>query len=335
MTMTSIGDLARSLALRSRSAALKQANDRLTTELSSGRVADTAKLLGGDLSLISDMDAHLNRLEGYKVATSETALFADAMQTSLETIQNANSNLMDVIFPATETGASTALNQSSLHARSALDTALSALNVRAGGRSIFAGIATDAAAVGDGDALLAALKSVLSGLSSSSEIVEAARDWFDDAAGFRSEFYAGSDTSMAPVQVSDDERASLVTRADDPVFRATLRDLSLAALANDPDLGLDQQEQTNLLNSARDGILNDQNLLTNLRAEIGQTQSRLEETAARNAAARSGIETARHDLLAADPYDTASQLQDVQFQLESLYTVTVRSAQLSLVNFLK
>lgn len=335
MTMTSIGDLARSLTLRTRSTALKQTNDRLTAELASGQVSDAATRLGGDLSLLSNMDAHLNRLDGYKISTSETGLFADAMQTSLKTIQDATSNLTSVVLPVTQTGLPTALDQASLQARSALDTALSSLNASAGGRSLFAGTATDGAAVGDGDALLASLKTALSGLSSPSDIAAAATDWFNDPSGFQSEIYKGSDTSIAPVRVSDDESVDLSLRADDPVFRSTLRDLSLAALATDPDLNLGRQEQVDVLRTASDGLLNDRDLLTNLRGNIGQAQSRIEETATRNSAMRNGLETARQDMLSADPYDTATRLQDVQFQLESLYAVTVRSAQLSLVNFLK
>ncbi|WP_171097850.1 transglycosylase SLT domain-containing protein [Ruegeria sp. HKCCD7255] len=69
-------------------------------------------------------------------------------------------------------------------------------------------------------------------------------------------------------------------------------------------------------------------------AQLGAAEARIEQAATRNAAAMTSIEFARNQLIAADPYETATQLQTVQFQLESHYSVTVRNAGLSLVNFL-
>nr|WP_254449254.1 flagellin [Ruegeria sp. HKCCA5491] len=64
-------------------------------------------------------------------------------------------------------------------------------------------------------------------------------------------------------------------------------------------------------------------------------QARVEQASTRNSAARTSLEYSRNELIAADPYQTVAQLQTVQFQLESLYSVTVRNANLSLVNFLR
>ena len=70
-------------------------------------------------------------------------------------------------------------------------------------------------------------------------------------------------------------------------------------------------------------------------ARVGVAEARIEQAATRNNAARTSLEYSRNKLIAADPYETAAQLQTVQFQLESLYSVTVRNANLSLVNFLR
>ncbi len=46
------------------------------------------------------------------------------------------------------------------------------------------------------------------------------------------------------------------------------------------------------------------------------------------------MEIARTELIGADPYDTATEMEAVQGQLETLYTVTARLSRLSLADFL-
>ena len=60
----------------------------------------------------------------------------------------------------------------------------------------------------------------------------------------------------------------------------------------------------------------------------------MELISARNEAEETSLEFARNSLLAADPFETATELENVQFYLQSLYTVTARNSQLNLVNFL-
>ena len=75
--------------------------------------------------------------------------------------------------------------------------------------------------------------------------------------------------------------------------------------------------------------------LTELRAGLGSLQGRIEETATRNSAERTSTQLARLGLVGIDPYETASKLEDVQLQLQTIYTVTVRSSRLSLTEFLR
>jgi flagellar hook-associated protein 3 FlgL len=81
-------------------------------------------------------------------------------------------------------------------------------------------------------------------------------------------------------------------------------------------------------------MLQNQDDLTSLRAQIGFAEARIDSMATRNASESVSLEYAKGTLLAADPYETATRLEEVQFQLQSLYAVTVKTSQLSLVNFL-
>lgn len=334
MNMTSIGDLANSIMLRQRSVQLSQEISTLSQELSSGQVSDVSGRLGGDYSYLTDIDRNLAKLEGYAVSTSEAALFSGAAQTSLERLHDLSASLSSslITFDATSTNA--LREHLSVSAESDIASAISALNASAGGRSLFGGIATDRAPLGSADTLMAELNTLVAGLTTASDVETAVNAWFADPAGFEAAMYEGSDIVLAPIQIGAGEEVSLALTAQDTVFRDTLRDMALVALAGDPDLGFDWATQNDLLKTAGDGMLANQESLTGVRADLGFAEARIEEIAARNTAARSSLEYSRSALLEADPFETATRLEEAQFQLESLYTVTVRSANLSLLNFL-
>lgn len=89
-----------------------------------------------------------------------------------------------------------------------------------------------------------------------------------------------------------------------------------------------------MLMSSGEDLLTSQGALTAVRADLGYAESRLDESKVRLSAERASFEMSRNELLGVDPYETATRLEAVQFQLESLYTVTARLSQLSLVRYL-
>ncbi len=335
MMTTSIGDMAYSLVLRTRSAALKSSMTTLSNELASGQTSDVSGRLKGDYAYLTDIDHNLSRLGGYAVVATEAALFSDAAQLGLERMQGVATSLGTDLLTINPTYIDTAREQLGQQARSGLNTVLSALNGSVGGRSLFAGTATDTSPMASSETLIVALKTEVSGMVLTSDILQAVDDWFADGGGFKAAMYTGSDQSLAPIQVGSNELVTLSLRADDAEFRGILRNAAVAALATDPDLGLDAAAQNALLKTAGQGLLNDDQSLTGLRAEMGFAQSRIEVASSRTSAARTSLEFARNELLAADPFETASRLEEVQFQLESLYTVTARASRLSLLSFLR
>lgn len=134
--------------------------------------------------------------------------------------------------------------------------------------------------------------------------------------------------------LSETEKVSLDIRANDDAIKAVLMNTALAVLADDPTLSLDVPRQSELFGLAGLALQSNQDQLTDLRARLGFTEERIEKISVRNQAEETSIEFARNALLEADPFRTATELENVQFYLQSLYSVTVRSSQLSLVNFL-
>ena len=335
MNMTSIGDMAHSLMLRTHSTALKSTMLTLTDELATGQTSDVASRLGGDYSYLSDIDQNLSRLGGYAIAATEASLFAKATQLGLEQMQGVATTLGADLLTISPTTIEVARLHTGQQARAGLDTILSALNGSVGGQSLFAGTATDTSPMASSETLIGALKSEVSGMALTSQILQAIDDWFADSGGFKVTMYSGSDQPLAPIRVGVTEQVTLSLRADHPELRSVLRNAAVAALATDPDLGLDVDAQNALLHIAGEGLLNNDQGVTALRASIGHAEARIEEASSRAGAARTGLEYAKNELLEADPFETASRLEEVQFQLESLYAVTVRTSRLTLLSFLK
>jgi len=211
---------------------------------------------------------------------------------------------------------------------------ISALNTDVAGRRVFAGVDTNTAPIAGSNDLLAGLRAAMAGAGTVDDMLTAADAWFNDPAGFGTTGYLGSDTALAPIALSDTDSAAFTLRADDPALRDTMRNLAVVALATDPALALSDAQQSEMLQKTTADVLNSASALVGLQTDTGMLEARLETITARQGAERSTLEIARSDLLSIDPYKSATELEQVQFQLQSLYAITSRMQSLSLVNYL-
>ena len=141
-------------------------------------------------------------------------------------------------------------------------------------------------------------------------------------------------TVLAPMQIGPGQQVSMPVLASDDAFRDVMRNIALVALSSDAGLALDDDAQNELMGAAGNALLGVQERLSGQRANLGFARARIDDSAARNEAAKSSLELARTKLISADPFDTAIRLQETQSQLENLFAVTARTAQLSLTRFL-
>lgn len=334
MINASIGDMASSYAQRQRNVSIKQEIHRLTSELASGQVTDTRKVLAGNYSYLTDIERKMTTLSGYGVATAEATHYAAAMQTSLGQISEIAEGLSASLLAAgtNATGPSPATTAS--EAKNALGSIIGRLNAQVAGRHMFSGTATDRPPIVDVDTLLMDLGAAVAGATTPDEVLAAAVAWFDDPAGFPATAYVGSDDGISPFDLSHTETVSLDIRATAPELRDSLRLAAVAALADDPGLGLTATDQKELFRKAGQEMLLAQDDLISLQARVGFVETRIEEITTRNAAELTSLEYTKSALLAVDPFEAATRLEEAQFQLQSLYSVTVRMSQLSIVNFL-
>jgi flagellar hook-associated protein 3 FlgL len=334
MSNFSLGDLATSFMLQNRGSALKTEMTRLTQELTSGQVADVKSVLAGNYSYLTGIEANLSTLQGYKVSSTEAAHFTGSMQSVLENVQDSTSNLGTNLILVANGGLDNVALQSGDEAFEVLKSTMSALNTNIAGRSLFSGAATDQISVASAEDLMAQLGTVLSGVTGATSKVSAIQDWFDDPAGFNATIYGGSNTNLSPFQLAESESLALDIKATNPELKDMLKNLVVAAVAADETLTTSYTERSNLLLTAGEGLLKNQDGLTSLRAQVGFAEARIDNVMTRNASESVSLEYAKGTLLAADPYETATRLEEIQFQLQSLYSVTVKTSQLSLVNFL-
>ncbi|KGJ19555.1 hypothetical protein IX55_09810 [Paracoccus sanguinis] len=64
-------------------------------------------------------------------------------------------------------------------------------------------------------------------------------------------------------------------------------------------------------------------------------QESIDQALARNVAEGSALSIARSDILAADPYQTASELTQTEANLQNLYALTARMTKLSLTDYIR
>ena len=265
----------------------------------------------------------------------QAALATSVLQSGLATIDGQATTLATSLLTVGSSGQPTGLRTVATAARGALDTALSALNVRVGSRSLFSGAATDRPAVVSTDALLTSLAPVVAGQTTAAGVAQAVQDWFASPSGFAAAGYLGSVDPASTTPIAPGESAAISVTALDPAITATLAGLATAALIGTGPLVGNAPEQAALAAHAGQALLSSADARTGLAAQVGVVQARISQAQTRNGSETTALQLAQSKLLSVDPYATATALQSTQTQLDTLYALTARISGLSLTNFLK
>ncbi|MAW08176.1 MAG: flagellar biosynthesis protein FlgL [Halobacteriovoraceae bacterium] len=335
MNVTSFGDMAQYLFLRNRSVDLNKTLDTLTQEMSTGIASNLPERLGGDLGFVADLERSINRMDSYQVAAQEAALFSSTAQDYLERINDNALNLGSDILALTSTSNSTTSQELASQSYTFLKETISNLNGQLSGRSLFSGTDTGTTPLESADTMMAALVTAVGTLTDVDDITNAVQTWFDDPSGFDAIMYNGSTSNMSAVRIGANEEVNFALRADDDRFKQAMKSFALGALASTDYLGhLSSVESSALVERAGTELMNAQSQLTDVQSDLGFVEARIEETRTRNTAALTSMGTTLNDLILADPAETASRIEEVQFQLEALYSITVRSSQLNLLNYM-
>jgi flagellar hook-associated protein 3 FlgL len=333
MNSVSYGDLAYSFLLRRHTVSAKAELQSLNSEVVTGQVRDFTAHVRGDVQPLASLDTTLSRLDGYAVLARETGMMAESMQTALGTISSISSDLSAFLISSNSSALESRVSAAGSTARANLNTVVSALNTRFGDQSIFAGKATASQAVTNSETLLTAVQTAVAGATSAADVQAAVSAWFDDPAGYEATIYQGG-VPRAPLTVADGEQAQLNITALDPAIKETLKGLTMAALLDKGILANSPTARQQLAKDAGLHLLQSNTDRAYLTGRLGGVQAQIDNAASRNSAESTTLKIVRNEITTVDPYEAASKLQDMQSQLEKIYTLTARMTRLSLMDYL-
>ncbi|KAJ57325.1 hypothetical protein ACMU_02155 [Actibacterium mucosum KCTC 23349] len=337
MALVSLGDMAYQFALSRQNTTLKQGLQTSTQELTTGVSADLGARLSGDFGPLSAMERSLATIQSYSVATTEARLTADAMQVALGNVTDNMRGLQEPLLLAGSEPQATLIRTAGIDAQQKFAQAVSTLNSSVAGRSLFAGSATDTAALVDSETILAHLRALIGAQATADGVADAVNAWFHDAGGgFETVAYQGAAHAAGPMRLADDQILTLDITAESSGIRDVLAGLATAALLADDDLlEGDPTQRSALAKHSAEALLSAEDTIASLRADLGAKQERIEDIEVQNATAVTALEIARADLIGVDPYEAATRLEALQTQIETLYTVTSRVSRLNLADFLR
>lgn len=335
MALQSIGDLAQDFMLRRQSVSLKREMDRLTQEVSTGQAADIPRHLSGHLQPLADIERALVLNEAHGQAARLAAVDSGLMQTALEQVETATRTLAERTLAASHAPGALPPGLVANEARAALGTVIDALNGSSAGRALFGGDRVERAPLAEADTLLADLRAALGGAGDRAALDAALETFFDTpGGGFATGIYRGGTDPATGYDLGAGESVTLRITAADSALRAQIKQTAMAALLDDETLPLAGEERKALAQGLGQALLSGQDGVIGLRAALGNAESRIAQAESRTAAEKTGLGIARNDLVSVDLFESAAALEGVQVQLETLYTLTARTARLNLAAFL-
>lgn len=330
-----ISDLSRSYSLRGQSAELHRSLLRLSEEIVSGRASDTTLRLNAQFSFLTQIETDLVQTQARVDSLSEVAVTAATQQSSLERVLESSDSMFETLALFQNDASALTIDTIAERARGLLDTIVASLNANQGGRYAFSGTDVDTPPLANSETLLSDLSIALSGATTEADVRALADDFFNlPTGGFATGIYQGAAQSLNAVNIGNGETASLSTRADDEALRDMIQSVALVAVVDDPAFGIPDDLQRRIVQGQTDEVLNARSDVLELRAVLGFSEERVDRATTRLETERAALELARSDLLDVDPYETATALEAVRQQLETLYSITARTQNLSLVNFL-
>jgi flagellar hook-associated protein 3 FlgL len=333
MTRISVGDASLTNILARQGAELRAQVSRASQEVTTGRPADLAKTLRGDVSPLLAIDASLTRLQAFRTTTQDAALQTAAQQTATSRLSSLAKGITITLLGARDFQTQAQISVIAADARGRLESAVGFVNTQAADRAIFAGTATDILPLGSADDLLAALEVAAVGATTAETVATAVASWFADPLGYGTFYRGGAPLSAAPIAAG--ETADLSATAMDPAIRDTLAGFAMAALLDRGMLEGNASERALLAQRAGQELLTTEDARITLAARIGAVEAQVEAARTRNGAEETALGILRSDIGSVDPYEAATRLEAARSQLESLYLVTARVSRLSLVEFLR
>jgi len=336
MPIQNVGDMSQHFQSLRQVGQAKSSLNRLSNELATQQKSDVTASLRGATTQLETLEREINRLGGYIRANQEVGQRLSFMQSALSGLDDLRTGTMTEFLSITEQSRDASIQSAARTGEQAFSRITAAFNSRLGDLSLFSGTATDRVPLASAETMLSDIKTATAGLDSADDIISAVDAWFEDpVGGFATIGYLGDTGALIEQKTDANNSITIEARADGDATKNLLKAAALAALADQSIVGLSKETRGNLVATSGQMMLGAGDDLTDMRGSLGANEATISEAYITLSAQLTAFEINRNELTVADPFETATRLQDVQQQLEMQYTVTARLSQLSLVNFLR
>ena len=328
-------ELARMQMLQRQAVATRNRLDVAAKELTTNLKANRFEASGGNLTRLFALERSLDRNAVFSQTISLTELRLEIMQESFGQMLKPAEDLALDLTQAASLGDYSGAMLHATTARNAFVDAVGLLNTQVAGQSLFAGTETDSPALVDAEAILADLSAAVAGATTAADATAAVDAYFaSPGGGFFTTAYIGATDDLTPVDIGEGQRLDYGMRADEARIVALLRAHATAAVVADGALAGNQTERMAMFAAAGARTLAAKEGVLDLRSDVGILQERVERAKASRTAERETLDLARAKIVATDPLEAASAFQQLEVQLQSIYTVTSRLASLRFANFM-
>lgn len=316
--MIPIGDIARHVVLQRQSNNLRSMIQARSEELATGQVHDKRGHLSGETGRLYALTNKKRILEGYQSNVVETRTLFEAQQRGLDSIRQHLSDVIDTSLSTNSAGQDIdGLQQA---AKRSFTGVMSTLMASVSGRQTYGGLVPSASPQAALDRIAFAISSNPSQPVSETIDTELSAIFGQDGTS------AGHFPSAVPL--SPTQRVELADQGMDSTLRNVLA--SLAAVAIEGGRSTEEPGAT-----ITGEFIMLQDSIVQVQSDLGQREGYLDRSEARNAAEIAALRTLRNDLVGADPYEAATELQSATLRLETLLTATARISKLNLANYLQ
>lgn len=251
--------------------------------------------------------------------------------TALESVRTLTENMGSEALQVATSGDATGIATSAQSAEGAIKSAFQLLNTRFDGRALFAGDQADVGAVGDPQSMIDAAKAIAGSGGSIEDRLAQIDDYFSDGGTFDTSVYIGGRGEAAPVTLSNGLRLDPITTANSGAMRDLMKGMVIVAAS----IELPPQEIVAWVRQGASLIRTAQDSLVIEEAALGTSLNRLSEADQQTEREVLTAQAKMDRVIGRDPFEAASEIQDLETRLQAAYTLTSRISNLSLVNFLR
>lgn len=315
-----------SSSLRQETVVLRERLTTTTEEAVTGRYKDLTGHLSGRINQAMLGKKALDDVDVQRTQLTLRGSRLELTQTSLSVVQQRTSGLsarMQAALGSEDHAAKTAVARD---AKGTLEETFSALNTRYGERFLFAGNATSTPPLASPDDLLADIRLIAATAVDAADFATQLDTYFNTpTGGWRQNIYSGTDTSSDPDAVT----------GTDPSIISIVSGLVVMALSGPDELLPLLDGNSEVVVAAATSLSDGQTALTNKRSDVGVIQAKVEREKEALGVEETVLTAAFNEMTARDQYEAASELRELESNLDASYLLTSRLANLSLLNYLR